>query len=114
MRHAASGKVDCIIPVGGLDREGRATILEHYLATLNTGRIDLDLLVELTIGFTPADIQYLFQQVALAAFEQELASRNDYLVTAATFIDLAPKVLPSLSAEMISEFEKDSINFSRV
>jgi len=108
------GRFDCIIPVGGLDREGRATILEHYLARLNTGRIDLDLLVELTIGFTPADIQYLFQQVALSAFEQELASRNDYLVTAATFIDIEPKILPSLSTEMILEFEKDSLTYSRV
>lgn len=108
------GRFDCIIPVGGLDNEGRATILQYYLAKLNTGEIDLDLLVELTTGFTPADIQYLFQQVALTAFEQELASRNNYLVTAATFIDLEPKVIPSLSFEMISEFEKDSISFSRV
>ena len=32
------GRFDCIIPVGGLDREGRTTILEHYLSKLNTGK----------------------------------------------------------------------------
>jgi SpoVK/Ycf46/Vps4 family AAA+-type ATPase len=108
------GRFDCIIPVGGLDREGRITILEHYLSKLNTGQVDLDRLVEMTSGFTPADIQYLFQQVAHFAFEQELASKKDYLVTAETFSHIEPKVLPSLSDQIIEEFEKDSVSYSRV
>ncbi|MHC1730149.1 MAG: ATP-binding protein [Syntrophobacteraceae bacterium] len=108
------GRFDCIIPVGGLDRAGRETILEHYLSKLNTGQIDLDRIVELTSGFTPADIQYLFQQVAHFAFEQELASKEDYRVTAQTFMQIAPKVPPSLSDEMIEEFEKDRVSYSRV
>jgi transitional endoplasmic reticulum ATPase len=68
----------------------------------------------MTSGFTPADIQYLFQQVAQFAFEQELASREDYRVTTETFIQIMPKVRPSLSDEIIEEFEKDSISYSRV
>ena len=108
------GRFDCIIPVGGLDKEGRTTILEHYLSKLNTGQIDLDQLVEITLGFTPADIQYLFHQVAQFAFEQELATKEDYRVTAETFLQILPKVRPSLSDEVIEEFEKDSITYSRV
>ena len=108
------GRFDCIIPVGGLDREGRETILDHYLSKLNTGQIDMERVVEMTSGFTPADIQYLFQQVAQSAFEQELASREDYRVTTETFIQIMPKVRPSLSDEIIEEFEKDSISYSRV
>jgi SpoVK/Ycf46/Vps4 family AAA+-type ATPase len=54
---------DCFIPVGDGDKEG-GTILEHYLAQLNTGDVDVDRIVEITSGFTPAYIQYLFQQVA--------------------------------------------------
>ena len=108
------GRFDCIIPVGGLDKEGRTTILEHYLSKLNTGQVDLDRIVEMTSGFTPADIQYLFQQVAHFAFEQELTSKEDYLVTAETFSHINPKVLPSLSDEVIEEFEKDSVSYSRV
>lgn len=108
------GRFDCIIPVGGLDKAGRTTILEHYLSKLNTGHIDLDRLIDMTSGFTPADIQYLFQQVAHFAFEQELATHKNYLVTAETFINLTPKVLPSLSDDVIKEFEKDSINYARV
>lgn len=108
------GRFDCIIPVGALDREGRTTILEYYLAKLNKGDIALSSIAEMTSGFTPADIQYLFQQVAHFAFEQELASKEDYLVTAETFTQILPKVPPSLSDEVIEEFKKDSINYSRV
>ena len=108
------GRFDCIIPVGGLDSEGRATILDYYLSKLNTGEIDMERVVEMTSGFTPADIQYLFQQVAQFAFEQELSSRKDYRVTTETFIQIAPRVRASLSEEMIKEFEKDTVNYSRV
>jgi SpoVK/Ycf46/Vps4 family AAA+-type ATPase len=108
------GRFDCIIPVGALDREGRTTILEYYLAKLNKGDIALSSIAEMTSGFTPADIQYLFQQVAHFAFEQELANKEDYRVTAETFDHILPKVPASLSDEVIEEFRKDSINYSRV
>jgi transitional endoplasmic reticulum ATPase len=107
------GRFDCIIPVGGLDREGRKTILEYYLAKLNTGNVDMERIVEMTSGFTPADIQYLFQQVAHFAFEQELASQEDFQVTAETFAFILPKVPPSLGKGVLDEFAKDSVSFSR-
>ena len=68
----------------------------------------------MTSGCTPADIQYIFHQVAQFAFEQELASKEDYRVTVETFLQIAPKIRPSLSKEVIEEFEKDSVTYSRV
>ncbi len=108
------GRFDCIIPVGGLDKDGRTTILEHYLSKLNTGEIDLDQLVDRVSGFTPADIQYLFHQVAQFAFEQELATQKDYRVTLETFAQIIPRITPSLSDDVIKEFEKDSVIYSRI
>lgn len=108
------GRFDCVIPVGALDKKGRTTILEYYLSKLNTGQIDTDRLIELTAGFTPADIQYLIDQVAHFAFEQELKESGNYLVTTDTFIRMREKVAPSLSNEVIEAFEKDCINYSRV
>lgn len=108
------GRFDCVIPVGVLDNEGRTTILEYYLSHLNTGKIDMGRLIEMTSGFTPADIQYLIDQVAHFAFEQELKESEDYLVTTDTFIRMREKVAPSLSNEVIEAFEKDCINYSRV
>jgi SpoVK/Ycf46/Vps4 family AAA+-type ATPase len=108
------GRFDCIIPVGGLEEEGRRTILEHYMSRLNTEGIDLNLIVKMTSRFTPADIEYFFQQVAQFAFEQEYANRRDYRVTTDTFIQILPKIRPSLTDEIIEEFQKDSITYSRI
>jgi SpoVK/Ycf46/Vps4 family AAA+-type ATPase len=108
------GRFDCVIPVGGLDKAGRTTILGHYLSKLNAGQIDMDRLIELSSGFTPADIQYFVDQVAHFAFEKELAEKVDYHVTTDTFIQLRSKVKPSLSSEVIEAFKQDSISYSRV
>ncbi|MFH1148815.1 MAG: AAA family ATPase [Pseudomonadota bacterium] len=107
------GRFDCIIPVGALDEDGRRTILEHYLARLNTGEIDLDRIVKMTARFTPADIEYLFQQAAQFAFEQEYASKQDYRVNIDTFGEIVPKIRPSLTDEIIFEFQKDITTYSR-
>lgn len=107
------GRFDCIIPVGGLDEEGRKTVLEQHLSRLNTADIDLNLVVKMTSRFTPADMEYLFQQVAQFAFEQEYASREDYRVTTETFVHILPGIKPSLTDEIIEEFQKDSITYSR-
>ena len=108
------GRFDCIIPVGGLNDEERRTILEYYLARLNKGEIDLDRIIKATSRFTPADIQYLFEQVAQFAFEQELATKEDYRVTTETIFQIMPKINPTLTDDIIKEFEKDSITYARV
>jgi transitional endoplasmic reticulum ATPase len=107
------GRFDCIIPVGGLDEKGRKTILQYYLSKLNAGDIDLNLVVKMTTGFTPADVEYLFQQAAQFAFEQEYGIKQDYQVTTETFLQIVPKIRPSLADEVIEEFQKDSITYSR-
>lgn len=107
------GRFDCIIPVGELDACGRRTILEHYLSKLNGGEINLDQLVEMTSGYTPADIEYLFQQVAQFAFEREYETGQDYRVNMETFQQILPKVRPSLTDEMIEELRRDSTTYSR-
>ncbi len=110
------GRFDCIIPVGGLDEDGRRIILEQLMSKLNinAANMDLGLIVKMTARFTPADIEYLMQQVAQFAFEQELRNRQNYEVTTSTFIEILPKIRPSLTDEIIEEFQKDIITYSRV
>ncbi len=108
------GRFDCIIPVGGLDKEGSKAILHNYLSKLNAREIDIDQVAEMMSGFTPADIEYLFQQVAQFAFEQELAAKKDYPVTTETLMRIIPSIRPSLSEETMEEFEKDSVTYSRI
>jgi len=107
------GRFDCIIPVGELDEQGRKTIIEHYLSTINAGGMDLEHVVTLTSRFTPADIEYLFQKVAQLAFEHEYASKQDYKVTTDTFAEMVAQMRPSLTDEMIEEFGQDSETYTR-
>ncbi len=107
------GRFDCIIPVGALKEDERGTILQHYLSNLNTGEVDIDRIIKMTNRFTPADMEYLFQQVAQYAFERELETRQDYRVTTDTIFEIIPKIRPTLTEEVIMEFEKDSIAYSR-
>ncbi len=107
------GRFDCIIPVGDLDEDGRKTILEYYISKLNVKEINLDQIVRMTSRFTPADIEYLFQQVAQFSFEEEYASGQDYKVTTDTFLQIIPRIRPSLTEEMIEDFHKDSIAYAR-
>lgn len=107
------GRFDCVIPVGGLNNDERRTILAYYLSRVNAGHVDLDWLVNSTIRFTPADIEYLFQQVAQYAFDVELTTKQDYLVTTDTIEQILPRIHPTLTDEIIEEFEKDSDTFAR-
>jgi len=107
------GRFDCIIPVGSLTEDERSSILEHYLSKLNTGEVDLNRIIKMTSRFTPADIEYLFQQVAQFAFENEHVTQQDYRVTTDTIFEIIPKIRASLTDEVSVEFEKDSIAYSR-
>jgi transitional endoplasmic reticulum ATPase len=108
------GRFDCIIPVGGLNDDERRTILEYYLSRLNTGEIDVGRIVKETSRFTPADIQYLFEQVAQFAFEREIAKNEDHKVTTETIFQIMPRVRPTLTDEILEEFERDSQTYARV
>ncbi len=108
------GRFDCIIPVGALNDDERATILKYYLSRVNAGDIDLAWLVQRTARFTPADIEYFFQQVAQYGFEQELSGHHDYKVDTHTLQHILPQVRPTLTDEIVEIFEQDSATYSRV
>lgn len=108
------GRFDCIIPVGSLNDDERLTILNYYIARINAGDIDRPWLVASTARFTPADIEYFFQQVAQFAFEKELDGQADYKVETATLKQILPQIRPTLTDEIIAAFEKERARFARV
>lgn len=107
------GRFDCIIPVGGLDVQGRRTIFEHYLANTNLGDVDVDKIVNIISLFTPADIEYLFQKVRQVTFEREYAKEAECLVTTETFMEIIPEIAPTLTEEIIEEFKQDCKKYTR-
>ena len=107
------GRFDCIIPVGGLDDEGRRTIFGHYLSKTNHGEVDLDKIVSAIPLFTPADIEYLFQKVTQHAFEREYVVGKDYRISTRTFLEIIPTIRPTLTEDIIKELEQDSLDYTR-
>jgi transitional endoplasmic reticulum ATPase len=107
------GRFDCIIPVGGLDHNGRRTIFDHYLSKTNRGEVDLDKIIPAIPFFTPADIEYLFQKVTQHAFEQEYVVGKDYRITTDTFLEMIPMIKPTLTEDIIREFEQDCVEYTR-
>jgi SpoVK/Ycf46/Vps4 family AAA+-type ATPase len=111
------GRFDCIIPVGGLDDQGRRTIFEHYLSSTNQGDVDVDAVVSMTSLFTPADIEYLFQKVRQRTFEKEFekefGKENDCRVSTGTFMEAIPEISPTLTEEIIKEFDQDREKYAR-
>lgn len=111
------GRFDCIIPVGGLDDQGRRTIFKHYLSSTNQGDVDVDKIVSMTSLFTPADIEYLFQKVRQRAFEKEFekefGKENDCRVSTGTFMEAIPEISPTLTEEIIKEFNQDREKYAR-
>jgi transitional endoplasmic reticulum ATPase len=96
-----------------LDEEGRKTIFKHYLSGTNEGGVDVDRIVSMIPQFTPADIEYLFQKVRQEAFERELVKKEDYRVTTETFLEMIPKLSPTLTDEVIKQFQQDCDHYTR-
>ena len=107
------GRFDCIIPVGGLDDQGRRTVFEYYLSGTNMGEVNVDKIVSMIALFTPADIEYLFQRVKQVAFEREYIKGKDYPVTTETFLEIIPEVPITLTDEIIKDFEQDCARYTR-
>jgi SpoVK/Ycf46/Vps4 family AAA+-type ATPase len=107
------GRFDCIIPVGELDEEGRKTIFKHCLSGTNEGGVDVDRIVSMIPRFTPADIEYLVQRVRQEAFEREFAKKEDYRVTTENFLEMIPSAQPTLTDEVLEQFEQDCERYTR-
>ncbi len=107
------GRFDCVIPVGGLDKEGRHRVFEHYLYKTNHGNVDVEAIVSAIPFFTPADIEYLFQKVTQHAFEREYVVGKDYRISTRTFLEIIPTIKPTLTEEIIKELEQDSLKYTR-
>ncbi|MBW2108853.1 MAG: ATP-binding protein, partial [Deltaproteobacteria bacterium] len=107
------GRFDCIIPVGPLDDESKRHIFQQYLRNTNYGEVDVEKIIRMIPFFTPADIEYLFQRVSQYTFEMEYSNGQDCKVTTQTFLEILPQIRPTLTEEIIREFDKDCSQYTR-
>lgn len=108
------GRFDYLLPVGPPDAEARHEMWRRLAASITNEVIALDALVQATALFTPADIGYAAQKAAQAAFERAASGKGDERrATTEDFLAGIASARPSLSPQLLAEFEEDIEAFAR-
>lgn len=116
LRH---GRFDYVIPVGPPDAAARAAIWRRYIPAGVLARIDVDMLVEASELFTPADIEFAARKGSQRALEVEVygdaegrpevrgPATDDYLAALTA-------TRPTLSTTIVDEFTEDIATIARL
>ena len=75
--------------------------------------IDIERLVSLTSDYTPADMLGAAQQAAFAGFTRATSAATADPLSTDDFLRALNVTVPSLDAELIAEFERTVVRYSR-
>ena len=107
------GRFDYVIPVGPPDQPARHAVWRRYLGAVN-GHVDVDRLVTASEFFTPADIEFAARKGAQSAFEREMRDGRGEPASTEDYLAAIGEVRPTLTAEMLAEFERGKQDFARL
>jgi GNAT superfamily N-acetyltransferase len=107
------GRFDYIIPVGPPDDVARAAIWKRYLGA-TADSVEVSKLVEASAMFTPADIEFAARKGAQAAFEREIEFRRGEPAYTDDYLAAIADTRPTLTDEMVAEFEEDIAKRTRL
>jgi transitional endoplasmic reticulum ATPase len=107
------GRFDYVLPVGPPDEEARRAIWRRYVDEITDQDIDLDLLVDASELFTPADIEFAARKAAQRAFEREHFQGVEHRASTQEFLEAIQETKPTLSEEIVANFRADAGRFSR-
>ena len=125
LRH---GRFDYVIPIGLPDRQAREAMWQRFIPATVVDGVDVELLVERTEGFSPADIEYAARSASQRALEKAvyddggLASGGDVSVREAVrkgpstrdYLDAIGDTRTTVSAEVQADFLEDIEALGRV
>jgi AAA+ superfamily predicted ATPase/GNAT superfamily N-acetyltransferase len=110
------GRFDYLLPIGPPDSTARAALWGRFVASSELQDVDIDALVGVTEGFTPADIEHVARVAAQAAFERDVVHGEPTEVPGATtedYLSAIAQVRPTVTAAMRAEFAEDIEAFAR-
>ncbi|MFZ4374079.1 MAG: ATP-binding protein [Mycobacterium sp.] len=107
------GRFDYVIPVGPPDQPARNAVWRRYLGAINS-HVDVDRLVTASELFTPADIEFASRKGAQAAFEREMRDGGGHPATTEDYLKAIGEVRPTLTPEMLAEFDRGKADFARL
>jgi len=107
------GRFDYVLPVGPPDLPARSAVWVRYLGAANAG-VDVERLATASDLFTPADIEFAARKGAQAAFEREMRDGGGRPATTEDYLTAIGQVRPTLTADMLAEFERGKEDFARL
>lgn len=111
------GRFDYLIPVGPPDAHARGALWRRVVARTGRSDVDLDQLVGVTEGFTPADIEHAARIAAQASFEREVVGGESVTEPGASTADYraaAAGIRPTVTRAMQRDFDEDIEAYGRV
>jgi len=112
LRH---GRFDYVIPIGLPDDQARRAIWERYIPAAAVD-VDVDVLVEMTEGFSPADIEYAARKASQSALENAVNSgaENPEGPFIDDYVAAISATRATVSADVAAEFWEDIENVGRL
>ena len=107
------GRFDFILPVGPPDSAARAGIWQRYIDEITDEEVDVQQIVGATEFFTAADIEFAARKAAQRAFEREHFDGVKQRAGTEDFLEAVRDTRPTLTAELIGQFEADKRDFAR-
>ncbi len=107
------GRFDYVLPVGPPEPAAREAIWSRYVGEITDEAVDIEALVAASELFTPADIEFSARKAAQVAFEREHFEGTANRATTEDFLDAIGATKPSLTPEIVADFENDTKRFAR-
>jgi transitional endoplasmic reticulum ATPase len=108
------GRFDKIIYVPPPDFNERIDILKVHMAGKPLkGDIDLKELAKRTEGFSGADLANLVKEGATNAMRRSMKTKQITTITQKDFLDILPRIKPSISLTMKEEYERIKMRYER-
>ena len=108
------GRFDLIVPIGPPDEPARHALWTAAIDRLDSRDIDVDALVDTSVGFTPGDIALAAQRAASMAFDRARGGLEPRWVEHPDARAAVRRTAASVSTEDREQFAQESIRFARI
>ncbi|MEM3350405.1 MAG: AAA family ATPase [Saccharolobus sp.] len=109
-----AGRFDKMIYLGSPDKAARKQILEiHCRGKPLANDVDFDKIAEMTERYSGADLANLCQEAARKVAAEAIEKGVDRKIMMNDFIELIKKYKPSITLQMIEDYEKFRLDFER-
>jgi transitional endoplasmic reticulum ATPase len=107
------GRFDYVIPVGPPDAPARRAMWSRYVGSAGQDT-DIERLARCSELFTPADIEFAARKGAHAAFERAVLWNERRPPTTEDYLAAINETRPTLTPDMVTEFQQDIAVYSRL